>query len=334
MLDRGAVAAAVPGIDLGNRASRRGHAAAGEAPASARLAHAFALTSDAALVLVDEATGEDDGRRDRYAVLMVVRDGAVREAVAGDGAWRALAAVIAEGRTIGALPRDGQAGAPDAALVCRPSPGFGAAWEGSVAELLRADEEPLGRDPSNGSAVVGGRLLLKTYRRLEPGLNPDLELTAYLSEEAGFTGVQRLAGWAEAVTRDGGVTTVAMLQAFVAGAEDVHERTAEFIADLIAAPGSVSLEWATDVAADIGTLVAGLHAALATSAGRCPGPRHARGHARRAEGLAPGCASPAQPGPRRGRNRGPGGRRRAPARRLVHRRAPVTVRGRWPPPPW
>jgi trehalose synthase-fused probable maltokinase len=32
----------------------------------------------------------------------------------------------------------------------------------------------------------------------------------------------------------------------------------------VAAPGTVSLEWATEVAADLGTLVAGLHAALAS----------------------------------------------------------------------
>ena len=55
-----------------------------------------------------------------------------------------------------------------------------------------------------------------------------------------------------------------MLQAFVLGAEDVYEKTAEFLADLVAAPGSVSMEWATEVAADLGTLTAGLHAALAT----------------------------------------------------------------------
>ncbi len=66
------------------------------------------------------------------------------------------------------------------------------------------------------------------------------------------------------MTRDGGVATVAMLQAFVADADDAYERTAEFLAELVAAPGSVSMEWATEVAADLGTLVAGLHAALAT----------------------------------------------------------------------
>jgi maltose alpha-D-glucosyltransferase/alpha-amylase len=163
------------------------------------------------------------------------------------------------------VPTPGTNGtAVEAALVCRPSPGFADAWGEDPVTLADADEAPLGRDQSNTSAVIGGRLLLKGYRRIQPGLNPDLELTAYLSEEARFPGVPRLAGWAEAVTRDGGVATVAMLEAFVSHAEDVYERTAEFLADLVAAPGTVSLEWATEVAADLGTLVAGLHAALAT----------------------------------------------------------------------
>ena len=118
--------------------------------------------------------------------------------------------------------------------------------------------------------MIGDRVLLKTYRRVEAGLNPDLELTAYLSEEARFGGVPRLAGWAETVTRDGGVATLAMLQAHVPGAHDVAERTAEFLADLIAAPGSVSMDWATDVAEDLGTLVAGLHAALASPPADAP----------------------------------------------------------------
>ena len=140
---------------------------------------------------------------------------------------------MAEGRTIPALARDPGA-APkvadggtdpvrvEAALVCRPSPGLAASWAGQPRSLPAA-ERPLGRDQSNTSVVLGGRLLLKGYRRIQPGLNPDLELTAFLSEEAAFPGVPRLAGWAEAVTRDGGAATVAMLQAFIPDAEDLYE---------------------------------------------------------------------------------------------------------------
>ncbi len=281
LLDIAAVSGAVRELDLAALVARRWYAAGGEAPVSARLAHAFALTSDTVLALVDVAPDAAPhamaGRTERYTIPFVLRDGVVREAADGDGAWRALAAAIAEGRTIPAMPRDATSAAAgtnggqvDAALVCRPSPGFVDAWDEPVDEVGSAAETPLGRDEANTSSVIGGRLLLKAYRRIQPGLNPDLELTAFLSEEAGFTGVPRLAGWAEAVTRDGGVATLAMLQAYVPGAEDVAERTAEFLADLIAAPGIVSLEWATDVAADLGTLVAGLHAALGTPPADAP----------------------------------------------------------------
>lgn len=220
---------------------------------------------------MDVRTGERGERSNRYAVPFVERGGEVLEAAEGDGAWRALAAAIAGGHTLPAMsrggtgPDDAPPGAPvDAALVCRPAPGFAEAWGGDPAAVAIAEETPLGRDQSNTSTVIGGRMLLKAYRRLQPGLNPDLELTAYLSEEAGFPGVPRLAGWAEVVTRDGGMATVAMLQEFVADAEDVYEKTAELLADLVAAPGAVSMEWATQVAEDLGTLVAGLHAALAS----------------------------------------------------------------------
>jgi trehalose synthase-fused probable maltokinase len=225
---------------------------------------------------VDLRLGERGERTDRYAIPFAVRDGVLAPAAEGDGVWRALAAAIADGRIIPAMAREGGEPTPgssgsqtEAALVCRAAAGFADAWGASpsadaAAAVADAAEQPLGRDQSNTSTVIGGRLLLKAYRRLQGGLNPDLELTAYLSEEAGFPGVARLAGWAEVVTRDAGVATVAMLQALVADGEDVYEKTAEFLAGLVAAPGSVSLEWATEMATDLGTLVAGLHAALAT----------------------------------------------------------------------
>lgn len=273
-LDRSAVAAAVRTLDLDELAARRWYAAKGETPTSARLAHAFALSGDAVLALVDLRVGEGSGRLERYAVPFVVAaDGTAREAGESDGAWRALAVAIAAGRTIAAMPRGPGAvepAAPDAALVCRPSPGLADVWPGSVSDLAAAGERPLGRDQSNTSVVLGDRLLLKGYRRIQPGLNPDLELTAYLSEEAAFPGVPRLAGWAEAITRDAGAATVAMLQAFVAHAEDAYETTAERLASMVASREPVHLEAATNLAEDLGILVAGLHAALSTPPADAP----------------------------------------------------------------
>jgi trehalose synthase-fused probable maltokinase len=277
-VSRAEVAAAVRALDPDDLAARRWYAHKGETPTGARLAHAFPLSDSAVLALVDLmpvriGAGGATGRSERYAIPFI-RDavsGAVREAVAADGAWRALAVAIAEGRTIAALPL-GDAGAGlDAALICRPAPGLVATWRGAMAQLADTDERPLGRDQSNTSVVLGDALLIKGYRRIQPGLNPDLELTAFLSEEAGFPGVPRVAGWAEAVSRDGGAATVAMLQEFIADADDLYETLAERLAAFIAGPPElVNLEDVTGVAEDLGLLVAGLHAALSLPSADAP----------------------------------------------------------------
>ena len=150
--------------------------------------------------------------------------------------------------------------------------------------------------------VLGERLLLKAYRRIQPGLNPDLELTAYLSEEAAFPGVPRLAGSAEVVTRDAGVATVAMLQAFVPGGEDAYESTAERLAALIAGVDAARPR--------------GRH-------GHRRGPRHPRRRAPRGARVAAR------------RRAGPGAARRRPRRpaSLAHRRDPPAERRRRRPSP-
>jgi maltose alpha-D-glucosyltransferase/alpha-amylase len=176
----------------------------------------------------------------------------------GDGTWRSLAVAIADGRTIAALPRgDDPAAAPTAVLVCRPAAALDDLAPDGVGE-----ERDLGADQSNTSVVIGEHLLLKAYRRLQPGLNPDLEMTAFLGEEAGFPAVPRLAGFAEVITQRGGATTVAMLQEFIADGADAFESIAEALTGWLLAPGDVNLEHATEIAADLGTLTAGLHAAV------------------------------------------------------------------------
>ena len=113
-ITRDAVAAAVRALDLDELAAERWYASKGEVPVSAALAHAFLLSDDVVLALVDLRVGEGKGRLERYAFLFVTvageeggagEDGLLREAAPGDGAWRALAVAMAEGRTIPALAR-------------------------------------------------------------------------------------------------------------------------------------------------------------------------------------------------------------------------------------
>jgi maltose alpha-D-glucosyltransferase/alpha-amylase len=207
----------------------------------------------------------DDGSTQRYTFALTGRP--LRVAEGGDGTWRALLTVIAEGRTVPAVPAEsaaegGTRGPVGAALVCRPAAALdGLVPEGRGAIGLLA-ERPLGADQSNTSVVVGERILVKAYRRLETGLNPELELAAFLTEVARFPAVAPLAGYAEVVSGAAGAATVAIAQAFVADGADAFETLAEQLAGWLLAPGEVSVEFATEVAADLGSLTAGMHAAL------------------------------------------------------------------------
>jgi predicted trehalose synthase len=77
---------------------------------------------------------------------------------------------------------------------------------------------PLGADQSNSAIVFGEALLLKAYRRLEPGTNPELELLRFLSDR-GFPNVPELLGWYE---REGEPieATLGILLRYVADAQD------------------------------------------------------------------------------------------------------------------
>jgi maltose alpha-D-glucosyltransferase/alpha-amylase len=214
----------------------------------------------------------EDARKGRYVLPLRADGSELRQGFDGDGTWRALAIAIAEGRTIPSLPR-AAASAPDApaavtaALVCRPTaalPTLGGSYPQEVA-LMR--ERPVGADQSNTSVVLGERLIVKVFRRVEPGLNPDLELNAWLSEEVRFEAVPRLAGFVELVSADG-AATIALEQEFLAGAADAYESTAERLTAWILAPGEVTVEFATEDAAVLGDLTAYLHAALAAGKGQ------------------------------------------------------------------
>jgi maltokinase len=69
--------------------------------------------------------------------------------------------------------------------------------------------------------VFGEELILKAFRRVEPGINPELELLRFLSER-GFAHIAPLAGWYEFEGRliD---ATLGILQQYLAGGRDGWE---------------------------------------------------------------------------------------------------------------
>ncbi len=81
-----------------------------------------------------------------------------------------------------------------------------------------AEVRPMGVEQSNSSMVFGESLVLKSFRRLEPGVNPELELLRFLDDH-GFDSIAPLAGWYEYEGRlvD---STLGILQQYLKGARD------------------------------------------------------------------------------------------------------------------
>ena len=75
-----------------------------------------------------------------------------------------------------------------------------------------AQERPIGLDQSNTSYVVGERLVVKLYRRIWPGVHPEVELGRHLTETAGLDCVPAFAG---SLHWDG--HAVALVQEYVPG---------------------------------------------------------------------------------------------------------------------
>jgi len=104
----------------------------------------------------------------------------------------------------------------------RPVEGFA----GLGRELLEG--RPVGGEQSNTSLVFDNELILKVFRRLEPGINPDLEMLRFLTEH-GFANIASLGGW---YAYSGGPlsATLGILQEFVLDGQDGWELALEEIA--------------------------------------------------------------------------------------------------------
>jgi trehalose synthase-fused probable maltokinase len=93
------------------------------------------------------------------------------------------------------------------------------AFAGTGHELREA--RPAGAEQSNTSIVFDEELILKVFRRLEAGINPELELLRFLTEHD-FENIAQLAGWYAYAGRQMDAT-LGILQQFVAG-EDGWDR--------------------------------------------------------------------------------------------------------------
>jgi maltose alpha-D-glucosyltransferase / alpha-amylase len=114
-------------------------------------------------------------------------------------------------------------------------------------------------EQSNSSVVFGDRLNLKVFRRVEPGINPDLEIGQALTE-AGFEHVPQVAGWLAYRPRRGEPSAIGILQQYVHNQGDAWEYTLDAVsafyerAATLEAPsesGAVAIDSIIDAAADV-----------------------------------------------------------------------------------
>ncbi len=120
----------------------------------------------------------------------------------------------------------------------------------------------LAAEQSNSSVVFGDSSILKVYRQLQPGRNPDLEVVLALSE-VGSPHVAPVLGWIE--TTAPFPATVALLQPFYRSGTDGWVSAVASVRDLFAESDLHADEVGGDFAGEscrIGQLIASLHADL------------------------------------------------------------------------
>lgn len=173
-----------------------------------------------------------DGAAETYSLPVAFSEGGRAELLRAELPGAALAEVEPDGAAgllyasdrdpdlaralLDAIARERRYEGLHGALVAWPTRGFERHARGAEGFVPAA----LGGEQSNTSIRFGDRLILKLFRRLEPGLNPELEVGAFLTDEAEFSHVPPALG-AIAYHPAGGETyAIAFLQGFVPNAGD------------------------------------------------------------------------------------------------------------------
>jgi maltose alpha-D-glucosyltransferase/alpha-amylase len=103
-------------------------------------------------------------------------------------------------------------------------------------------EPLLGRaEQSNSAILFGDKFILKTFRRLESGTNPDLEINRFLSKQ-GFPHVPPMAGGIEYRAKNGKETSLAILSGFAANCHDGWEFTLDTLGRYYDRVGTLPVE--------------------------------------------------------------------------------------------
>jgi maltose alpha-D-glucosyltransferase/alpha-amylase len=107
-----------------------------------------------------------------------------------------------------------------------PTSAFASIAGSEVASLTLAG---LHTQSTNTSVTLGERLFLKCFRRIRPGMHPELEVGRFLTEVAHFKHCVPLAGAVEYVPNSGESAAVALLQAYIPNQGDAWSYTLAYL---------------------------------------------------------------------------------------------------------
>jgi maltokinase len=160
------------------------------------------------------------GTHELYQLLLGVRPSAAR--------WERDVVAEVAGTTVYDAPADPEAGAVLARLLREQAAVQGASarvefhWgEGVPPPAADPVVRAIGAEQSNSSLVFDEALVLKAFRRVEAGVNPELEMLRFLSAR-GFPSIAELGGWYE-YSGELMDATFGVAQRFVAGGRDGWE---------------------------------------------------------------------------------------------------------------
>lgn len=103
-------------------------------------------------------------------------------------------------------------------IVASHTAGFRAAWSALRSELeatsSNLDSSVMSGEQSNSSILYGNHLILKLFRKVDRGINPDRELQEFLTVEASFPNMSSYMGAIEYRPHNGEPMTLAILDLF------------------------------------------------------------------------------------------------------------------------
>lgn len=84
-------------------------------------------------------------------------------------------------------------------------------------------------EQSHTSIFFGEKYIFKIYRKVQEGLNPELEMGRFLTEAYDFPNIARVAGSIELVRNDGGSITLGILQEYIDNQSDCWSFTLNYL---------------------------------------------------------------------------------------------------------